>query len=208
MEDTKRTVESDKKKQKSFVAYYDWIETFEALSNEEAGKLAKIIFRFVNGLDTNTDDKVIKMSFIPIKQTLERDIKKWEKYIIKQQINGKKGGRPKNPTEPKKPNGFLENPTKPKKADNVNVNANVNNINNIYNEFVADVEKGDFKERLKSTYSRLKLKENSLTPLLKDFQNHLIEKNEIHDNTNNYYEHFVNWLNKQEQIGKLTNYKK
>ncbi|HCY80340.1 MAG TPA: hypothetical protein DHV22_01385 [Xanthomarina gelatinilytica] len=115
MEDTKRTVESDKKKQKSFVAYYDWIETFEALSNEEAGKLAKIIFRFVNGLDTNTDDKVIKMSFIPIKQTLERDIKKWEKYIKKQQINGKKGGRPKNPTEPKRPNGFLENPTKPKK---------------------------------------------------------------------------------------------
>ena len=36
---------------KSFVAYCDWIESFEELSNEEAGKLVKHLFRYVNDLD-------------------------------------------------------------------------------------------------------------------------------------------------------------
>jgi hypothetical protein len=108
---------------KSFVAYCDWQETFEELSDEEAGKLVKHLFNYVNDKNPETSDKLTKMCFIPIKQSLKRDLKKYEVYIEKQSVNGKKGGRPKNPTLSETTQPFLE---KPKKADSVSVSVSVN----------------------------------------------------------------------------------
>ena len=107
---------------KSFVAYCDWQETFEELSDEEAGKLVKHLFNYVNDKNPETSDKLTRMCFIPIKQSLKRDLKKYEKYVHKQSVNGKKGGRPKNPTLSQKTQPFIE---KPKKADSVSVSDNV-----------------------------------------------------------------------------------
>ena len=107
---------------KSFVAYCDWQETFEELSDEEAGKLVKHLFNYVNDKNPETSDKLTKMCFIPIKQSLKRDLKKYEKYVEKQSVNGKKGGRPKNPTLSQITQPFIE---KPKKADSVSVSDNV-----------------------------------------------------------------------------------
>ncbi|WP_417198953.1 DUF6291 domain-containing protein [Bizionia sp.] len=185
----------------SFIAYNSWHEIFEELNDEEAGKLIKIIFRFANGLDAETTDKVVKMSFIPIKQSLVRDVVKWDKYIEKQSLNGKKGGRPQ---KPKKPTGFSENPTEPKKADSVSVSESA--INNIYNSFVDAVKKGIFKTRIDSTYKRLNIKSGSLTPLLENFKGNLIENNTLHNSIEDFYKHFVNWLNKQDELGKLRQY--
>jgi len=125
---------------KSFIAYCNWMETFEELPDDKAGQLAKHLFRYVNDLNPQTDDILIKAVFANIKHTLKRDLKKYEQYIDKQKINGAKGGRPKkNPEEPKKPKPFSKNPTKPKKADSVNVSDSVNDndINNIpvYEDF-------------------------------------------------------------------------
>ena len=107
---------------KSFVAYCDWQETFEELSDEEAGKLVKHLFNYVNDKNPETSDKLTKMCFIPIKQSLKRDLKKYETYKEKQSINGKKGGRPKNPTLSEITQPFIE---KPKKADSVSVSVSV-----------------------------------------------------------------------------------
>lgn len=106
---------------KSFIAYCEWRETFQELSDAEAGRLIKHLFDYVNDLNPETEDKLTKMCFIPIKQSLKRDLLKYDDYIDKQRINGAKGGRPKNPTLSKKTQPFLE---EPKKADNVNVNVN------------------------------------------------------------------------------------
>jgi hypothetical protein len=108
---------------KSFVAYCDWQETFEELSDEEAGKLVKHLFNYVNDKNPETSDKLTKMCFIPIKQSLKRDLKKYEKYVEKQSVNGKKGGRPKNPTLSQITQPFIG---KPKKADSVSVSVSVN----------------------------------------------------------------------------------
>ena len=116
---------------KSFVAYCDWQETFEELSDEEAGKLVKHLFNYVNDKNPETSDKLTKMCFIPIKQSLKRDLKKYEKYVEKQSVNGKKGGRPKNPTLSEITQPFIE---KPKKADSVSVSDNVNDIHTTYVE--------------------------------------------------------------------------
>lgn len=116
----------------SFVLYADLIEVIEELSDVDAGQFMKHILRYVNDLNPETENPSVKLAFIPVKQQLKRDLKKWENYIEKQSENGKKGGRPKKPKKAKKPNAFSENPTKPKKADTVTVtvtdtvNANAN----------------------------------------------------------------------------------
>ena len=121
------------KDKKSFVAYCDWIESFEELSDEEAGKLVKHLFRYVNDLQPECPDKLTKLCFIPIKQCLKRDLKKYDNYIKKQIENGKKGGRPKKPTDKTKTQKTQAFFQKPKKADNVNVNDNVSVNDNVIN---------------------------------------------------------------------------
>jgi len=100
----------------SFTAYSDWIETFEALDDEQAGKLVKHIFRYVNDQDPEPPDVLTKAVFASIKTTLKRDLEKWRSKVEINRENGAKGGRPKNP---KNPVGFYENPTKAKKGDSV-----------------------------------------------------------------------------------------
>jgi hypothetical protein len=159
------------KDKKSFVAYCDWLESFEELSDEEAGKLVKHLFRYVSDLNPDAPDKLTKMMFIPIKQALKRDLKKYEGYIQKQVENGKKGGRPKKPTKPKKPKPFSENPTEPKKADNVNDSVNVNDSGN---EFFKNEELNsvflDFIEHRKQM--KKKMTNKAITMMVNKLKNH------------------------------------
>jgi len=63
---------------KSFLLYTDQREVFEELSDEDAGKLIKHIFAYVNDEDPITSDKLLKVAFLPIKTQLKRDLKTWE----------------------------------------------------------------------------------------------------------------------------------
>ena len=109
------------KDKKSFVAYCAWLESFEELTDEEAGRLAKHLFRYVNDLDPEAPDKITKMCFIPIKQSLKRDLVKYEERAERARLNGAKGGRPKTQ---KTQSVILE----PKKPDSVSVSVNDNDI--------------------------------------------------------------------------------
>jgi len=99
---------------KAFVAYCDWLESFEELTDEEAGKLAKHLFRYVNDLNPEAPDRMTKMCFIPIKQSLKRDLLKYEERAERARINGLKGGRPKT----QKTQSVI---SEPRKADRVTV---------------------------------------------------------------------------------------
>ena len=124
---------------KSFIAYVDWIDTFEALPDDKAGQLVKHLFRYVNDLNPETDDILINAVFANIKRTLKRDLDKYSNYIDKQRENGKKGGRPKTPTEPKKPKRLNGNPTEPKKADSVSDSVSVSDRKEI-KEYIPSFE--------------------------------------------------------------------
>lgn len=63
---------------KSFVLYADYIETIEELTDEEAGKLIKHIYQYVNDMNPECKDKNVRLAFIPIKQQLKRDLANWE----------------------------------------------------------------------------------------------------------------------------------
>jgi hypothetical protein len=65
----------------SIIVYADWMETFEALSDDEAGKLIKHFFRYVNDLNPVSPDRLTELSFIPIKNSLKRDLKRWENTL-------------------------------------------------------------------------------------------------------------------------------
>lgn len=106
---------------KSFIFYCDWIDTFQQLPDDKAGELIKFILSYVNDENPKTDDVLINAVFAQFKNTLKRDLQKWEDRAQKNRENGKKGGRPKK--NPKKPTGLNENPEKPVSvSDSVNVN--------------------------------------------------------------------------------------
>ena len=115
---------------KSFVFYSEWIENFTELTDLEAGKLIKHILLYVNDENPDTDDRYVKLAFLPIKQALKRDLKKYEVYCDKQKINGRKGGAKKGNQNAKKTTQTTQTTQRlkkqPKQADNVNVNDNDN----------------------------------------------------------------------------------
>lgn len=120
---------------KSFILYTDQSGVFNQLPDEIAGKLIKHIFAYVNDENPICDDLIINIAFEPIKQSLKRDLRRYEQYIEKQSLNGAKGGRPKKATETQETQPFFE---KPKKADSVSVSDSVNDNDNKINLLVFD----------------------------------------------------------------------
>ncbi len=128
------------KGKKSFVLYTDQREVFDELTDEDAGKLIKIIFAYVNDENPEVNDKLLKVAFLPIKTQLKRDLVIWDEKKQLRAEAGRKGGLAKasNAT-------FATNDSSKTKQtlanlavnvndnvnvnvnDNVNVNGNVNN---------------------------------------------------------------------------------
>ena len=77
------------KEKNGFVLYCDVIHTAEKLTDEQAGKLFKHILRYVN--DENPEcDFVTEIAFEPIKQTLKRDLVKYENKRLQNKENALK----------------------------------------------------------------------------------------------------------------------
>lgn len=155
---------------KKVIVYTDWINQFKDLTDEEAGKLIKHFFEYVNDLNP-ISDRLTELLFNPIKATLKRDLQSWENKQQTNKENGSKGGRPKKNIEteinPNNPVGLLETQNNPQKgvSVNVSVNDNVNN-NNI------DSRKLKFADSLKpflNTYGK---------ETLNDFYGYWTEKGE------------------------------
>jgi len=138
---------------KSFVLYTEFIETFESLNDEDAGKLVKHLFKYVNDQQPETDNPIVKIAFIPIKQKLKRDLKKYESICERNSKNGAKGGRPKQkkePKEPKEPKRTQKNPKEPKKADHDNDHDN--DKHDINKSLLSEIEISDVPIELQEYY--------------------------------------------------------
>lgn len=75
------------KDKKSILVYVDWISIFDELSDEEAGKLVKHLFRYVNDKNPEAPDRLTKLLFEPIKQTLKRDLVNYQDTCNKNREN-------------------------------------------------------------------------------------------------------------------------
>ena len=75
----------------SFLLYIDLIHTVRKMSDEKAGQLFKTILEYVNDENPVIDDLLIEIAFEPIKQSLKRDLKKWEGELENKSIGGRVG---------------------------------------------------------------------------------------------------------------------
>ncbi len=172
------------------IIYKDWIDLFEELTDDEAGKLIKHFFRYVNDKNPTDEDRTTKLSFIPIKATLKRDLKRWEETQNRNRNNGLKGGRPKNKEteeKPKNPVGYSETQPNPKKGDSVSDSVSDSNntsdsiekidwdmfivvFNKIFGtkaKVINDDTKRKFKARIKSGWTKDEIK-NAMLVVQKD----------------------------------------
>lgn len=85
----KKTDETEKL---SFVLYTEYMEQFDSLTDAQAGQLIKAIMHYVANGDTQVADPVVSAMLMFIRQTLDRDRKKWEETRQKRSEAGKKGG--------------------------------------------------------------------------------------------------------------------
>lgn len=74
---------------KSFLLYTDVHHTVKKLSDEQAGKLFKHILSYVNDENPCLTDILLEVAFEPIKQSLKRDLRKYETIREKRSLAGK-----------------------------------------------------------------------------------------------------------------------
>jgi len=124
-ESIKKGVKMDKK---SILIYSDKSEQVDLLTDEQAGRLFKSLLSYaLNGTPLQTEDKLIRLVYISIRNDIDRNAEKYEKRCQANRNNGRKGGRPKKTNglfeKPNKTDGFQKKPNKTLK-DNDNDNDN------------------------------------------------------------------------------------
>ena len=144
---------------KGFILYADQKELFTQLSDEQAGKLIKHIFKYVNDENPVSEDVIINIAFTPIKQHLKRDLDKFNETKERRSKAGKIGmaNRWQNITNDNdvipvitKNNKRLQSITKITDNDNVNDKDNILHIYRAFAHLSLSIE--DF-DKLRIEYS-------------------------------------------------------
>ena len=78
------------KDKNSFLIYCDIIHTVEKLDDLQAGKLFKHLLKYVNDQNPIAEDIVTEIAFEPIRQSLKRDLIKYEGIRERNSDNAKK----------------------------------------------------------------------------------------------------------------------
>ena len=115
---------------KSFVLHIDSLDILPHMEKEDVGELFLLIYKF----NTKQEFEVpshLKLVWIPFLNQFKRDAKKYEAVADRNKINGFKGGRPKNPVEPKETQKTQVVFQKPKKADSDSVSDSVNDSESV-----------------------------------------------------------------------------
>lgn len=121
-------------KKESFILYTDQKAVIDKLSDEQAGKLIKAIYEYVEDGKMPELDSVLDLVITPFKTVLDKDRTKYEEVSKARAEAGSKGGRAKeNKTKQKKQLQAKENKTSnsddnDNEYDNDNVNDNDLNI--------------------------------------------------------------------------------
>ena len=192
---------------KSFLLYCDVIHTVKQLTDEQAGKLFKHLLAYVNDENPEADDIITTIAFEPIKQSLKRDLRRFEDIRKRRSEAGKKGMEIRwNKTKDNNDSNSYNQIT------NITVNDSDSVINNneseiiaLYDTFLKEIENGGHQIVLERIKMQLKLE--SLKSLSNQFNTHLLAENILHPSTQKFLAHFKNLLNSMNAKGRLEEYK-
>lgn len=156
------------------LVYKDWEEKFESLEDDEAGRLIKHFFRYINDRNPTPPDRITKLMFIDIENTLKRDLKKWDEGSEVRREKARKAGLASANSRKLKStqiNSQVKNTTQSTVTDRVRVNDTVNvSVNEIVREEKTKKGNNDVDEILTSPSSSnvtsiiLNKKNESLSP--------------------------------------------
>ena len=137
----------------SFILYTEQKEVIDKLNDEQAGKLIKAIYEYVETGKMPKLDIILDLVIIPFKQNIDRNADKYEETKKKRSEAGKLGAEIKKQKQAKQANAKFANNKQANQAVNVNVNDNVNVNENALALYDVDVEKinNAFLETLGST---------------------------------------------------------
>lgn len=120
---------------RSFLIYKDDLDAVQDFSDEELGQLLRLIFEYqknpenpVGSLGSLGFPKVLT-AFNFFKKQFERDNEKYNLVVKRNQINGLKGGRPKNSSK------NIKNPKNPENPVGPDADADIY-INNIWEHYI------------------------------------------------------------------------
>jgi hypothetical protein len=194
------------KDKNAIIVYADWIDKFEELEDDEAGRLIKHFFRYVNDLNPEYPDKLTKIAFIDIKNSLKRDLGKWEQTLEFRSKAGKASAEARrllklNQQDSTKvtPVDFVKkNSTNP--TDSVTVSVSVSDtVTDSVNE--KSISNSSFKEILKKNEkwingisTEFKISTDEVVEKLNQFYNHLSTSFIIHPSLNEFAKHFKSWF--------------
>lgn len=193
---------------KSFVAYCDWLESFEMLEDDEAGKLIKHLLKYVNDLNPELEDRVLKIAWQPMKLQLKRDLNKYDEIRKKRAEYGKKGGK-KRAEKAKQAKAKNGKQSQANQADNDN--GDVNDNGNVNDTVITSSNDDDVYYTLDTLIDRYlknydlvnaviknqKLKStHQLQEKLREFNSHLSLTDKKTKTWADYTSHFLNWLKK------------
>ena len=128
----------------SFILYTEQKEVIDKLSNEQAGKLIKAIYEYVETGQMPKLDALLEIVIIPFKQNIDRNANKYEETKKKRSEAGKIGAEVKKQMKAKQANANFAKSEQAKQAvnvndnDNVNVNDNDNNNNVVVGDSCVD----------------------------------------------------------------------
>jgi len=188
---------------KSFIAYSDWKEMFDNLPNEVAGELIKHIFAYVNDEKPNSDNYVINALFANIKNTLKRDLNKWDEQREQRSQAGKKSAKVRATKSNDRSISFNEkvrNSTV-SVSDSVNVSDNVNVKEDVEDSAIRSIKEIviDYKNNDRLINALLTSKEKLFSSRLDINQklDNFVESLKLQDITTkkdlDFKSHFLNW---------------
>ena len=158
-------------KRNSFILHLDSLVILEKMTDEQAGKFIKSIYKYKKTNIIPTLNFGLDMAITPFINQFKRDEGKYQNIVERNKKNGSKGGRPK---KPKKPTGLSGNPSKPKKADsdsksdndNKNVNKNKKEEYGLYKNIILSDEEYKklselYKNKLEEAFEMLSVWKNN-----------------------------------------------
>ena len=75
---------------KAIVFYKDWADCIRLLNDTQAGQLLRALFKFAQTGEDSPLDGITSMAYAMMKNTIERDGKKWEDKCRKNSENAAK----------------------------------------------------------------------------------------------------------------------